>query len=80
MSNHFMFAGEVYSGWFSSWGHIDWEGGMAVEYDQHFLQQFQDLLAVNGSFSMYLPHGGTNFGLTAGFNLTTSYDYFAPIN
>jgi beta-galactosidase len=29
---------------------------------------------------MYLVHGGTNFGLTAGFGMTTSYDYAAPIN
>lgn len=29
---------------------------------------------------MYLAHGGTNFGLTAGYGLITSYDYNAPIN
>lgn len=27
-----------------------------------------------------MAHGGTNFGLTAGYNLITSYDYFSPIN
>ncbi len=41
----------------------------------------------NYSYSMYLAHGGTNFGLTAGANSNTafkaditSYDYDAPIN
>jgi beta-galactosidase len=29
---------------------------------------------------MYMAHGGTNFGLTAGYNTVTSYDYNAPIN
>lgn len=45
----------------------------------------------NHSYSMYMVHGGTNFGLTAGANAfigekfnyrahVTSYDYDAPIN
>ena len=45
----------------------------------------------NHSYSMYMVHGGTNFGLTAGANSfkggkydyrghITSYDYDAPIN
>ena len=44
----------------------------------------------NHSYSMYMVHGGTNFGLTAGANIDsekknyqptiTSYDYDAPIN
>lgn len=44
----------------------------------------------NHSYSMYMVHGGTNFGLTAGANTAgknynfrghvTSYDYIAPIN
>lgn len=29
---------------------------------------------------MYMAHGGTNFGLTAGYNMITSYDYFSPIS
>lgn len=29
---------------------------------------------------MYLAHGGTNFGLTAGYNIITSYDYGCPIS
>lgn len=45
----------------------------------------------NHSFSMYMAHGGTSFGLTAGADSAnnqtfdykpdiTSYDYDAPIN
>jgi beta-galactosidase len=45
----------------------------------------------NHSFSMYMGHGGSNFGLWAGANAyknksfdyrghVTSYDYAAPIN
>lgn len=46
-------------------------------------------MKANRSFSLFLAHGGTNFGLTAGANgfpnndympHITSYDYDAPIN
>ena len=48
-------------------------------------------MTYNHSYSMYMVHGGTNFGLTAGANGLnhgesdywadiTSYDYDAPIN
>jgi hypothetical protein len=48
-------------------------------------------MAHNLSFSMYLAHGGTGFGLVAGANFKeveeygflpqiTSYDYDAPID
>lgn len=64
-----------------TWGTKDkWEKGMIVMYTTNFTEQFSNMLADNRSFSMYLAHGGTNFGLTAGYNMTTSYDYFAPIS
>lgn len=52
------------------------------------MKQFTFLFSNNHSFSMYMAHGGTNFGLTAGSNSfhsdfkpdVTSYDYDAPIN
>jgi beta-galactosidase len=48
-------------------------------------------MTYNHSFSMYMAHGGSNFGLWAGANAfqnksfdygahVTSYDYDAPIN
>ncbi len=75
-----MFYGEVYSGWFTIWGTRKWQLKMIERYDESFMQQFEDLLSVNASFSMYLPFGGTNFGFIAGYNITTSYDYSAPIS
>lgn len=36
-SNHFVFYGEVYSGWFSSWGTREWEIEMAEKQDNIFL-------------------------------------------
>ena len=47
------------------------------------------LLSNHKSFNLYVVHGGTNFGFTAGANAfspveyqpdLTSYDYDAPIN
>lgn len=54
-----------------------------------FKNDFKGLLDNNRSFNVYVVHGGTNFGLTAGANdfsdskysaHVTSYDYDAPIN
>jgi beta-galactosidase len=54
-----------------------------------FTKHFQRLIRANRSLSLYVAHGGTNFGLTAGANgfpnndympHITSYDYDAPIN
>ena len=53
-----------------------------------FEQSYADLKAIlsaNGSFSLYMAHGGTTFGLWAGCDRpfqpdTSSYDYDAPIS
>lgn len=54
-----------------------------------FADHLERLLKANRSLSLYVAHGGTNFGLTAGANgfpnndymsHITSYDYDAPIN
>ena len=55
------------------------------------IKEYEFLLGNGHSFAMYMVHGGTNFGLTAGANglkdkvndywgAITSYDYDAPIN
>lgn len=55
------------------------------------VKQFEFLMSHNLSYSMYMAHGGTSFGLTAGANSRyveelgfagqlTSYDYDAPIS
>lgn len=53
---------------------------MAVKYVGNFYKQVSDMLRDKRSFSISMAHGGTNFGLTAAYNYTTSYDYFAPIS
>ena len=71
--------GEYYSGWFDTWGapHRKGDATKAVE-------DIKTMLAANGSFSLYMAHGGTSFGLWGGCDRpfrpdTSSYDYDAPI-
>jgi beta-galactosidase len=73
---------EFWCGWFDHWG------------EKHHTTTFADsaadlelLLASDASVNIYMVHGGTNFGLTAGANdsgrylpMVTSYDYDAPIS
>ena len=76
--------GEFWTGWYTAWGHkklavTDW----AKQKDD-----IQFMLDSGKSFNLYMIHGGTNFGFTAGANDgskafepdITSYDYDAPIN
>ena len=76
--------GEFWTGWFTEWGQkklavTDWEKQKA---------DIQFMLDSGKSFNLYMIHGGTNFGFTAGANDggsgfepdITSYDYDAPIN
>ena len=72
---------EFWDGWFDSWGlhhHVTAPGTTADDLD--------DLLCAGASVNLYMFHGGTNFGFTAGANdkgtyrpITTSYDYDAPL-
>lgn len=73
--------GEFWCGWFDHWG------------DKHHTRpaaqiekEIKDFLDMGASFNMYMFHGGTNFGFTAGANFgkcfeptVTSYDYSAPL-
>jgi beta-galactosidase len=73
---------EFWCGWFDHWGeqhHTTTTQDAATSLDQ--------LLSAGASVNIYMVHGGTNFGLTAGANdfarylpMTTSYDYDAPIS
>lgn len=74
--------GEYWCGWFDHW------------YEEHhtrdpkaLAKDFEEFFTVDGSFSIYMFHGGTNFGFMNGANYVekyeptvTSYDYFAPLN
>ncbi|MCE4553930.1 beta-galactosidase [Roseateles cellulosilyticus] len=71
--------GEYYSGWFDTWGAPHRRGDNA-----RAIQDIDAMLDANGSFSLYMAHGGTTFGLWGGCDRpfrpdTTSYDYDAPI-
>ena len=75
-----LMCGEYYSGWFDTWGapHRRGDNTKAVI-------DIQAMLKANGSFSLYMAHGGTTFGLWGGCDRpfrpdTTSYDYDAPIS
>ncbi|HEY8954507.1 beta-galactosidase family protein [Chitinophaga sp.] len=77
------FSSESYPGWLTHWGE-QWQrpgiDGIAKE--------VKFLMDTKRSFNLYVIHGGTNFGYTAGANSggkgyepdVTSYDYDAPIN
>jgi beta-galactosidase len=74
-----LMCGEYYSGWFDTWGAPHRRGGVASA-----VADIAAMLGANGSFSLYMAHGGTTFGLWGGCDRpfrpdTTSYDYDAPI-
>ena len=68
--------------------HIGEKNGRRVD-TTDILKEVKYLLEHKKSFNLYVVHGGTNFGFTAGANAfspnqfqpdITSYDYDAPIN
>ncbi|GAA2143675.1 beta-galactosidase [Kitasatospora kazusensis] len=78
-------AGEVYPGWLTHWGDSTFQGvGTDIS---GTLKAFMDK---GLSFNIYVIHGGTSFGFSAGANANdlsgdyqpdiTSYDYAAPVN
>jgi beta-galactosidase len=76
------FSGETYPGWLTHWKEA-WQ-----RTDTSVLPEVRYLLQHKRSFNLYVVHGGTNFGFTAGANAftatqyqpdVTSYDYDAPI-
>eukprot|EP00397_Hematodinium_sp_SG-2012_P023699 GEMP01024638.1.p1 GENE.GEMP01024638.1~~GEMP01024638.1.p1 ORF type:complete len:636 (+),score=101.87 GEMP01024638.1:28-1935(+) len=75
---------ELYAGWLTHWTESRMQNipGKAL----HDVVAY--LVANDASFNLYMAHGGTNFGFTAGANaggndtqtwVVTSYDYSAPI-
>jgi beta-galactosidase len=77
------FSSETYPGWLTHWGE-KW----ARPDTGSLLAEVRYLLSHGKSFNLYVIHGGTNFGFTAGANSggkgyephVTSYDYDAPVN
>jgi len=75
-----LMCGEYYSGWFDTWGAPHRRGAATKA-----VEDIQAMLKINGSFSLYMAHGGTTFGLWGGCDRpfrpdTSSYDYDAPIS
>ncbi|MCU0472618.1 MAG: beta-galactosidase [Bacteroidales bacterium] len=78
-----IFSSETYPGWLTHWGE-KWARPDTAE----LLKEVKFLMDNKKSFNLYVIHGGTNFGFTAGANSgskeyepdVTSYDYDAPIN
>lgn len=80
-SGHALMCSELWGGWFDHWGEKH-----HVRSAESMMSTVDELLAAGGSVSMYMAHGGTNFGLWAGANhdgvlqpTITSYDSDAPI-
>ena len=77
------FSSETYPGWLTHWGE-KWARPDTTD----LLKEVKFLLETKRSFNLYVIHGGTNFGFTAGANSggkgyepdVTSYDYDAPIS
>jgi beta-galactosidase len=73
---------EFWNGWFDHWGERH-----HVRAPQSAAGTLSDILHAGGSVSVYMAHGGTNFGMWAGANhdgkaiqpTVTSYDSDAPI-
>jgi beta-galactosidase len=77
------FCSELWCGWFDAFGALhETTAAQALVDSLGFMQQR------GHSFSLYMVHGGTSFGLTAGANwdhkgyqpMVTSYDYDAPLD
>ena len=74
-----LMCGEFYPGWFDTWGFPHHRGDTG-----RYLKDLEYMLKNKASFSIYMAHGGTSFGLWAGADRpfkpdTSSYDYDAPI-
>jgi beta-galactosidase len=75
-----LMCGEFYPGWFDTWGAPHHLGNT-----KQYLEDLETMLKAGASFSIYMAHGGTTFGLWAGADRpfkpdTSSYDYDAPVS
>lgn len=78
-----VFSSETYPGWLRHWGEGNWAPTPGIV---NHVRWFMDK---GRSFSLFVFHGGTNFGFTAGANNggpgkyqpdLTSYDYGSPVD
>ncbi len=73
---------EFWCGWFDHWGEKHHTRDV-----ESLTKEVQTMLDMDANFNVFVFHGGTNFGFTAGANeitrynpTVTSYDYCAPLN
>lgn len=73
---------EYWAGWFDVWGRKSQSPTDAARFETSLMQ----ILAAGAQYNIYMFHGGTNFGFTAGLSgstrdgyVTTSYDSDAPL-
>jgi beta-galactosidase len=78
-----LMCGEFWCGWFTHWSDSLWGRSDGVKQ----AKELEWMLTTGKSFNLYMFHGGTNFGFTAGSNHAklfepdvTSYDYDAPLD
>ncbi len=78
-----VFSSETYPGWLRHWGEGNWAPTPGI------VDNVRWFMDKGRSFSLFVVHGGTNFGFTAGANTggpgkyepdLTSYDYGSPID
>lgn len=83
-NSQLMYAAEFYPGWFDQWGKPHATGAPIAEQ----LKDLSWILSHGYSVSLYMFHGGTDWGFMNGANSdgknfepqTTSYDYAAPLD
>lgn len=77
-----VFSSETYPGWLRHWGEADWTPADVSGAIKFYMENKK-------SFNLYMFHGGTSFGFTAGANYgepvdympdMTSYDFAAPLD
>lgn len=82
------FCMEFWDGWFDHWGEKH-QLRPAEDGGDAFAAEFEKIIARKANINLYMFHGGTNFGFTAGANgnnyidyapVVTSYDYDCPLS
>jgi beta-galactosidase len=79
---------EFWDGWFDHWGQKH-QLRPAEDGGEAFASEYEKIIARGAHINLYMFHGGTNFGFTAGANgnnytdyspIVTSYDYDCPLS
>lgn len=75
-----LMCGEFYPAWFDTWGNPHHDAD-----PDKYIGTLDQMMDMGASFSIYMLHGGTNFGFWSGADRpfkpdTTSYDYDAPVS